>query len=603
MSAIQEIAIDLEANRTADAEHENNESTGAVAALSARFQSLSIGQKISLFFGINFTFALLASIAVIFGLIEFSDRTGHLAQGQQRAIIAEKVVVGLSQAQGHRENYFTNDDAVRGNAALDEFDRVLVSLDALDELSSTSAKAYSAELTAIDQAVLEHRRELNLALTGQLPDRTNAFKEEAAGQVSATLAKSRRLAETFKSDASAATADNRSFITTMLFLWIGAGGALFLLTLIAQRYFNRHVGGALSDLSDQMTRLSSGEDIAEIETSDRRDEIGELTRAMMVFHKAGLRLERLSQERSQKAKEELAKQVILQEERGEARLEKERTLNRIADNFESMVRDVVGQVASASSQLQSTAASMADSAKQASTRTSEVSHSMQDANAGATAAASASDEFALSINEVSEQAASSAELARKASASTHEADATITKLAQSAEQVGDIVELIHTIAQRTNLLALNASIEAARSGEEGRGFAVVASEVKELAMQTSRATEEIAMQIRDMQDTTSASVAALRSIAEEVSGLENVAVSIAGAVDQQSYAGQDLARSIDLAANGTAQVSEHIDEVQELSTSTGAAANQVLSSATSLEQQAATLRQQVNIFLEEVRRA
>jgi methyl-accepting chemotaxis protein len=603
MSAIQEIAIDLEANRTADAEQENNESTGAVAALSARFQSLSIGQKISLFFGINFTLALLASIAVIFGLIEFSDRTEHLAQGQQRAFIAEKVVVGLSQAQGHRENYFANDDAVRGNAALDEFDRVLVSLDALGELSSNSAKAYSAELTAIDQAVLEHCRELNLALTGQLPDRSNALKEEAAGQVSATLVKARRLAETLKADASAATAGNRSFITTMLFLWIGAGGALFLLTLIAQRYFNRHVGGALSDLSDQMTRLSSGEDIAEIESSDRRDEIGELTRAMMVFHKAGLRLERLSQERSQKAKEELAKQLILQEEREEARLEKERTLNRIADNFESMVRDVVGQVASASSQLQSTAASMADSAKQASTRTSEVSHSMQDANAGATAAASASDEFALSINEVSEQAASSAELARKASASTHEADATITKLAQSAEQVGDIVELIHTIAQRTNLLALNASIEAARSGEEGRGFAVVASEVKELAMQTSRATEEIAMQIRDMQDTTSASVAALRSIAEEVSGLENVAVSIAGAVDQQSYAGQDLARSIDLAANGTAQVSEHIDEVQELSTSTGAAANQVLSSATSLEQQAATLRQQVDIFLEEVRRA
>ena len=246
---------------------------------------------------------------------------------------------------------------------------------------------------------------------------------------------------------------------------------------------------------------------------------------------------------------------------------------------------------------------MADGAKQTSIRTSEVSSSMRDANAGATAAAAASDEFAMSINEVSEQAASSAELARNASESTREADATITKLAQSAEQVGDIVELIHTIAQRTNLLALNASIEAARGGEAGHGFAVVASEVKELAMQTSRATEEIALQVRDMQETTGASVAALRSIAKEVSGLEKVAVSIAGAVDQQSYAGQDLARSIDIAAIGTTQVSEHIEEVQELSTSTGTAANQVLSSATSLEQQAATLRQQVNIFLEEVRSA
>ena len=120
-------------------------------------------------------------------------------------------------------------------------------------------------------------------------------------------------------------------------------------------------------------------------------------------------------------------------------------------------------------------------------------------------------------------------------------------------------------------------------------------------MQTSRATEQVAEQIRAMQDTTGESVTALRSIATQVKELESTAVSIASAVDQQSVAGQDLARSIDLAANGTQAVASHIDDVRELSLSTGAAAGQVLTSANDLDQQAATLNAQVQAFLAKVR--
>ncbi|WP_245804650.1 methyl-accepting chemotaxis protein [Erythrobacter tepidarius] len=568
----------------------------------AWFRNLSLSNKINAIFGTFFAVGTLMTLVLGLGLTDLWKRYNATARVQEAVVAAGALETASGELRYH---------AVR--ALYDRSAR-------LRESQRASEAALAAQIATLDAALGAHVPGMEprvATLAAQLA----AFRSEAdraaetvrsggnANAAAATLAaagerlvnEAGRLATDLAQHAQAREASGIAYFFNMVLILAVLAAFAASVLLLGMAYLSHDFSRKIVEIAGAMNQLSEGDRNFTIAGAEREDEVGQMVRALELFKRANKWMEDRARERSERAEQELLMQQERERERLEAEAKKAALLDEVARQFERTVGEVVGGVAAASSQLHTTATRMAKSAEEASRRTSDVAASIEEANAGATAAAAASDEFALSISEISRQAASSSELARLAAAATGEADETITALAASAEEVGQIVELIQTIAQRTNLLALNASIEAARGGEAGRGFAVVASEVKELAMQTSRATEKVAEQIRAMQTSTGASVKALRAIAGQVRELESTAVSIATAVDQQSVAGRDLAQSIDLAARATEKVSTHIEDVRQLSLSTGAAASQVLLSANELEAQASHLSEQVRDFLQTVR--
>ncbi|MEE4317387.1 MAG: methyl-accepting chemotaxis protein [Erythrobacter sp.] len=568
----------------------------------AWFRDLSLANKINAIFGTFFAVGFVMSLVLGLGLGELWNRYNATARVQEAVVAAGELQSAAGELRYHSVRaLYDRSSSLRESQRASEA-AVMTQVSALDAMMNEHVSDMAPRAEALRARIDALRTEFDRAQEAvRSGDRANAVATAVAAEGDRVLEEARSLTMDLTARAERQeTSGIAYFFNMILILAVLAtiGGVVLLLGLA---YLSRDFSRKIVEIASGMNQLSSGDRHFTIEGGDRKDEVGQMVRALELFKRANKWMEDRARERSERVEQELQMQQERERERLEAEAKKAALLDEVARQFERTVGDVVNGVAAASSQLHTTATRMASSAEEASRRTGEVAASMEEANAGATAAAAASDEFALSISEISRQAASSSELARLATEATGEADETISALAASAEEVGQIVELIQTIAQRTNLLALNASIEAARGGEAGRGFAVVASEVKELAMQTSRATEKVADQIRAMQSTTGASVKALRSIAGQVKELEATAVSIATAVDQQSVAGRDLAQSIDLAARGTEKVSGHIEDVRQLSLSTGAAASQVLSSANELEAQAAHLSDQVRGFLGRVR--
>jgi methyl-accepting chemotaxis protein len=265
--------------------------------------------------------------------------------------------------------------------------------------------------------------------------------------------------------------------------------------------------------------------------------------------------------------------------------------------FRKSVAEVLLTVSESTAALKSIAVALSGSSGRTSERTAGAVDMSNEASANMTAAAGAAEELIASIGEIGRQIGQAAEVASHSVAEARTTDEHMTRLADTVQQIGEVVNLISHIAGQTNLLALNATIEAARAGEAGRGFAVVASEVKSLAVQTAKATGQIAGQIEAVQNSTRVAVDAIRRNTGRMREIDGYTSAVALSLQQQDSATDEISHNVASAAHGAKGMVTVLDEVTRAVGDTRSAASKVLEASETVEAAAKSLQRGIEGFL------
>ncbi|HEY3737334.1 MAG TPA: methyl-accepting chemotaxis protein [Jatrophihabitans sp.] len=269
-------------------------------------------------------------------------------------------------------------------------------------------------------------------------------------------------------------------------------------------------------------------------------------------------------------------------------------------NLREIMANVVASadsVAASAEELSASSVQIAGAAEETSAQASTVASASEQVSYNIQSVASGSEEMDASIREIAQNANEAARVAAGAVSAAQVTNETVSKLGVSSEEIGNVVKVITSIAEQTNLLALNATIEAARAGEMGKGFAVVANEVKDLAQETTKATEEIVTKVEAIQKDTNDAVLAIGEIAQVIGAINDFNLTIASAVEEQTATTNEMTRNVAEAASGSGEIANNISGVAAAASQTTQAVAQTRTASEELARQAADLRSQVASFV------
>jgi methyl-accepting chemotaxis protein len=498
--------------------------------------------------------------------------------GAKKATAQFQTVIALANT------FVINSDqtvAASALARLKFVENSLAAISSTDEKIVQGLKEASTLLEEYRQALsklIENSKSID-ELVAEMADSAAAIVKGASAMKADLLSDQQRL----ESESGAITGETERLIVMLAAGGFLLGGALALL-------LGKGISRPMTAMCKAMRELAGGNFDVVLPGLGRRDELGEMAGAVEEF-----KMQAIAKAERDAAAQDAQNKASSASRRAE--------LIRFADDFEAAVGAIVSNVSASAVQLEQAAGTLTRTAETTQSLSSKVAGASDEASSNMQSVAGATEELSTSVAEIGRQVRESNRIAEAAVLQAQQTDGRIGKLSRAAQEIGDVVKLITAIAEQTNLLALNATIEAARAGEAGRGFAVVASEVKSLASQTAKATDEISSHISGMQGATQESVASIKEIGGTIAQISNIASSIASAVEQQSSATQEIARSVQSVAQGTHEAAANIMQVNRGATETGFASEEVLNSAKTLSTESTRLREELDRFMANIRAA
>lgn len=239
----------------------------------------------------------------------------------------------------------------------------------------------------------------------------------------------------------------------------------------------------------------------------------------------------------------------------------------------------ISVVATAAEEISSNINTCAATTEEISSNMSNVATTVEEMSSNLATIDTALRELSAAISGIADNTREGAAVAGHAAQVSDATSETMSSLGKSAEEIGKVTSVIQIIAQQTNLLALNAAIEAASAGEAGKGFAVVANEVKELAKQTTAATEDIAVKIQSIQANTARAVQAIRDVTGIINKINELQGVTAKTVEQQKNATHEISRNVSEAVAGITQISKNVNEAADGATQASKSISEIAAGA------------------------